>query len=77
MLCDLLQSCCHFQLSLNLSSQLDHLPPTLCILSPDQLYDGGGQGHADEDVDSAKQHVAGAVMPKVRCQVTKAYGAVL
>ena len=72
MLCNLLQSCCHFQLSLNLSSQLHHLPPALCILSPDQLNDGGGEGHANEDVDGAEQHVAGAVMTKVWCKVSKA-----
>ena len=88
MLCNLLKSCCHFQLSLNLSSQLHHLPPALSILSPDQLYDGGGQRHPDEDVDGAEQHcvvvvlrgikaaihVAGAVVRKVGGQVSEANG---
>ncbi len=28
---------------------------------PDELYDGGGEGHADQDVDGAQQHVRGFI----------------
>ncbi len=28
---------------------------------PDELYDGGGKGHADQDVDGAQQHVRGFI----------------
>ena len=30
-------------------------------LSPDDLYDGGGEGEAEHDVDGAEQHVDGPV----------------
>ena len=27
------------------------------VILPDQLYDGGGEGHPHQDVDGADQHV--------------------
>ena len=74
MFCDLLQSGGQLQLSLDLSSQLHHLPPALSVLSPHQLYDGAGQAHPDEDVDSAEEHVAGHVVAEVGDEVTEADG---
>ena len=31
------------------------------VLSPDDLYDGGGEGETEHDVDGAEQHVDGPV----------------
>ena len=78
MFCKFLQSFSQFYLSLYLSSQLLHLPPALCILPPcnqkdghphnvghllpDQLYDGGGEGHPYQDVHRADQHVGRLVL---------------
>ena len=72
-LADFFQSVRQLELSLNLCPQLLHLPPALCILPPcnqkdghphlvghllpDQLYDGGGEGHPNQNIDSADKHV--------------------
>jgi hypothetical protein len=29
------------------------------VRAPDELYDGGGEGHPHQDVDDADEHVAG------------------
>ena len=52
-----LQSFRQFDLGLYLSPQLLHPPEVLHHLSPDDLYDGGGEGQAQEDVDSTDHHV--------------------
>ena len=54
---DFLQSFRQFDLSLYLGPQLLHPPEVLYHLSPHDLYDGGGEGQAQEDVDSADHHV--------------------
>ena len=54
---DLLQSLRQFDLSLYLGPELLHPPEVLHHLPPDDLYDGGGEGEAEEDVDSADHHV--------------------
>ena len=54
---DFLQSLRQFDLSLDLGPELLHPPEVLHHLSPDDLYDGGGEGEAEEDVDGADHHV--------------------
>ena len=54
---ELLKCLCQFDLRLNLSSELLHLPQVLHHLSPDNLYDGRGEGQPQEDVDGADYHV--------------------
>ena len=46
----------------------EHKTEDVCVLifylvshPPDQLYDGGGEGEAEHDVDGAEQHVHGSV----------------
>ena len=71
-LAQLSQMICQLQLSLDLSSQLLHLPPALSVLSPDDLYDRGEHRHPHQDVDGADQHVARLVSTnKIRNYVSE------
>ena len=54
---DFLQSFRQFDLSLYLGPKLLHPPEVLHHLSPHDLYDGGGEGEPEEDVDGADHHV--------------------
>ena len=54
---DFLQSFRQFDLSLYLGPELLHPPEVLYHLSPDDLYDGGGEGESEEDVNGADHHV--------------------
>ena len=54
---DLFERLSQFDLCLYLSPELLHLPEVLHHLSSHDLYDGGGEGQAQEDVDRADHHV--------------------
>lgn len=60
-----------FELCLDLGPELNHFPPGLSVLAPHQLDDGGGEGHPDEDVHEAHQHVGRPVRPQARHHVTE------
>ena len=54
---DFLQSLRQLDLGLDLGPELLHLPEVLHHLPPHDLDDGGGEGEAQEDVDSTDHHV--------------------
>ena len=58
---DLFERLSQFDLCLYLSPELLHLPEVLHHLSSHDLYDGGGEGEAEHDVDGAEEHVHGTV----------------